>query len=108
MSRLSFEAAKALKDAGWPFPDVPPYGEWDITKMGPSLSELIEKCPKTTSYASHGGERMATFTLRWDEQAWCVGYLWYDMWVGSVKGATPEEAVANLILLGVKDGWIKL
>ena len=104
MSRLSFEVAKALKDAGWSFPDVPPYGEWDITKMGPSLSELIEKCPSPRydklSFVLRGPDH---------EPLWEACYTSYaDASYDVSQGATPEEAVANLILLGVKEGWIKL
>ena len=100
MSRLSFETVKALKEAGWPMPGN--------LLTSPSLSELIEKCPEKVRSEDAGP--LVPFQLTCSLfTGWFAGYYHIDRGaIHEATGATPEEAIANLILLGVKDGWIVL
>ena len=88
---LSYELALALKEAGWPQPDVLAYrdspGKWNYQPSSgyayfPSLDELIEACPHFID-------------LRSSATGWMCKTL---TGLDSFRGATPSEAAARLWL----------
>lgn len=133
---MDYELAKQLKDAGFPQNQYPNkwegyWSEGKATLAGcennyeeiyfPSLSELIEACPRvrerspenkeTLKYAdgSDSGdyldENLGFLALRINEKdKWIAGYdrshdyegNWFD--IDEQEGSTPEEAVALLWL----------
>ncbi len=101
---MTYELAKKLKDAGFPFkkcsfPDYPSgcSAELFYEYHFPTLSELIEACgaPFGLVY-SHSGKLWSAYTNKQKK----------GIWLGKDDtGNTPEEAVANLWLeLNKKNG----
>jgi len=113
---MNYELALKLKKAGFPqkkikegddvFVDDEPKQKWDeevgvvnITKemvRVPTLSELIEACPKTIEAKDFDSIGIFTLSISGDE--WTAGYYWYEYSVLDRDGSTPEEAVVNLYL----------
>lgn len=109
---MNYELAKELKDAGFPILIISKYGQHaneinssfyplpdghgDYWKL-PTLSELIEACPKEMNSDIYD----SFFSLSWARDEWYAmydecDYTPHDDLVGT--GSTPEEAVARLWL----------
>ncbi len=93
MDKISYDLAKQLKDAGFPYEKYKGYGGHypdqpvnEAPTFSPTLSELIEACGEKFDRLLKGIE----WSAYWDrgvEHPPLTGY-----------GSTPEEAVANLWL----------
>lgn len=99
MTTFPLELAKELKDAGWPQVTHHLQRDWDAADkpVYPSLSELIEACPKTNAWGFD-----VDLAIRWHDfyKKWVAGYLdEFEPHVCGEDGETPEIAVARL--------WIK-
>lgn len=115
---LDYELCKKLKDCGFPQDHVvlmkscphyavsnKKYPKGDYTRscgcflVRPTLSELIEACPKNYKKEDYFD---GDFTLKWwgDDMGWHVGYEQSDGWYEGAEGEgkTPEEAVADLFI----------
>lgn len=95
---MEYELAKELKDSGFPLKGYCVENECHCgyEHRMPTLSELIESCPKKIDAWD---EYKAVFTLRfYDEGDWTAGYWFLDDWTKLESGSTPEEAVAMLYL----------
>lgn len=88
--------AKQLKDAGYSFTECHiencPYVGDSLDESGrnyhhPTLSELIDAC----------GDKIFSLQREEDDDGY-IGWLAGDGTTTSVKGSTPEEAVANLYI----------
>lgn len=131
---MTYELAKKLKDAGFPQKTEGDYiapdgeviysGDWDEYNTEdcvslPSLSELIEACPKEVVSANrnrnkegkeYAGKIEHLFRLGYcgeenEPDVWFAGYRFYESvaenesgWVLDYVAPTPEEAVASLWL----------
>lgn len=106
---ISYEQAKALKDAGFPIPEQKDAGGTllrHFTGMGdllyaPTLSELIEACGEEfcelTHYWNHDKKVNGKSPREW--QAFAYKYDEYSRHItGNTWGTTPEEAMLNLWL----------
>lgn len=123
---ITYEQAKQLKEAGFPVKYknweckecCKPYDDdevgtqcvncgWngviktDIVFRSPTLSELIEACPKVSK--KNNEEYDGFFALQMSEKGWIAGYTRFHAYEGDSieqeqKGSTPEEAVAKLWL----------
>ena len=101
MSRISFELAKELKEAGWP-QNIHGDGvlqehetpRWE-TAAAPSLSELIDECaPDDEVYDLY----LSGSKTRSEWEAFHADYTAIPKSGTQVEGTTPEEAVARLWL----------
>lgn len=118
-ANLSFEIAKALKDAGFKQPERDPHleGDWvsiDLENAhfldpdaiyAPSLEELIAALPRErTLPIIMGGKRNFPFQLIAHKNGWAAFYnnLNYE-----AVGVTPKEAVALLWLALQREEKIK-
>lgn len=110
---MNYELAKQLKEAGFIVKDrwikdvsgiqhAPKDYIAGATNNGdgsfshvyiPTLSELIEACPKSSP--TDGNE---DFTLSSRQDHWIAGFEAYETWSYQQHGNTPEEAVAKLWL----------
>ncbi len=100
---MNYELAKQLKEAGFPQGRIDEghcnqcdchLGDAHI----PTLSELIEACPKELPEGKEGWGKHP-FDLSWFCNEWRAGYLLIDdAYFLKEFGTTPEEAVAKLWL----------
>ena len=101
---MKYELAKQLKYAG--FPQERGSGEFSDyddkeNVYAPTLSELIEACPKAIEDKGNTTNRSAEFRLSFNgwNVTWCACYEYYDETVEYLSvGKTPEEAVVKLWL----------
>lgn len=105
---MNYETAKKLKEAGYSqtmrsgtiVTDGLLYEDNEGPHMdnayAPTLSELIEACPKIHPQEGY----IFNFNLNWYEGRWYAEYEFTDGWCEGEggTGSTPEIAVANLWL----------
>ena len=86
---MTYELAKKLKDAGFSKGKIhAEMMEMEGETFYPTLSELIEAC----------GEKIWKLEFSSTESIWRAFSQNSRLLIGSCKGSTPEEAVANLWL----------
>lgn len=93
---MDYKLALSLRDAGFPFTRKLCAHPCEGTCF-PTLSELIEACPKW--HEIKGSPRITyAFTLQGESPEWIAGYCYLSEkhFQISEKGSTPEEAVALL------------
>ncbi len=106
---MDYELAKQLKDAGFIFKD-PQQAKREIalSLWNPTLSELIEACPKVLFSETYDVD--CNFELWWSrrsydtlKEGWVAVYHWIDGITHEIcdddeLSKTPEESVARLWL----------